>query len=34
MPWPNRSQQWGLILLLACLVLLAALRTCAGGVTP
>jgi hypothetical protein len=31
MQWPNRSQQWGLILLLACLVLLAVLRACAGG---
>lgn len=31
MTWPNRTQQWGLILLLAALVALAVVRAC--GVT-
>jgi hypothetical protein len=30
MEWPNRTQQWGLILLLAALVALALARTCAA----
>ncbi len=29
MEWPNRTQQWGLILLLAGLVVLATVRACA-----
>jgi hypothetical protein len=29
MEWPNRTQQWGLVLLLAGLVALTALRACA-----
>jgi hypothetical protein len=28
MEWPNRTQQWGLVLLLAGLVALALLRAC------
>jgi hypothetical protein len=28
MEWPNRTQQWGLILLLAGIVVLAAVRAC------
>jgi hypothetical protein len=30
MEWPNRTQQWGLILLLAALVALALARACAA----
>jgi hypothetical protein len=30
MPWPNRTQLWGLILLLAALVALALVRACAA----
>jgi hypothetical protein len=29
MSWPNRTQQWGLILLLAAVVTLAVVRSCA-----
>jgi hypothetical protein len=29
MSWPNRTQQWGLILLLAAVVALALFRACA-----
>jgi hypothetical protein len=28
MPWPNRTQQWGLVLLLAALVALSVVRAC------